>query len=131
MSKFVPSALALALIVASGAVQAQGRPYKEGQVTDISYIRTKNGHFEEYMKFLDGPYKTLMEAQKKAGLIVEYHVYATSPRKADEPDLLLTVTYANMAALDKIEEAIAVAEKVAGTIDKQEKEAAGRESIRD
>ena len=131
MSKLVSSAHALVLIVASSLVHAQGRPYKEGQVTDISYIRTKGGHFEEYMRFLDGPYKALMEAQKKAGLVVEYHVYAAEPRTPQEPDLFLTTTYANMAALDRIEEAIAVAEKVAGSIDKQEKEAADRESIRD
>jgi len=132
MSRIVSSAVALALIVASGGVQAQSvRPYKEGQVTEITYVRTKNGHFEDYMKFLDGSYKALMEAQKKAGLVVDYHVYGATPRKADEPDLLLTVTYANMAALDRIDEAIAVAEKVAGSLDKQEKEAQGRDPIRD
>jgi hypothetical protein len=131
MSRFVWGAVALALSVATGAVQAQGRPYKEGQVTDITYVRTKNGHFEEYMKFLDGPYKALMEAQKKAGLIVEYHVYAAEPKSAHEPDLFLSVTYANMAALDRVEESIAVAEKVAGSLEKQEKEAAGRDPIRD
>jgi hypothetical protein len=132
MSRIVLGAMALVLVVAGGAAQAQSaRPYKEGMVTEISYIRTKNGHFEDYMKFLDGSYKTLMEAQKKAGLVVDYHIYAATPRKADEPDLFLTTTYANMAALDRVEEAIAVAEKVAGTIDKQEKDAQGREPIRD
>ena len=132
MSRFISSAVALALIVASGTAVAQSaRPYKEGQVTEITYVRTKNGHFEDYMKFLDGSYKALMDAQKKAGLVVDYHVYVATPRKADEPDLLLAITYANMAALDRVDEAIAVAEKVAGSLDKQEKEAQGREPIRD
>jgi hypothetical protein len=132
MSKFVSSALALVFVVASGMAQAQAaRPYKEGQVTDITYVRTKGGHFEDYMKFLDGPYKALMEAQKKAGLVVDYRVYLAEPHTPHEPDLFLSVTYVNMAALDRIEEAIAVAEKVAGTLDKQEKEAADRESIRE
>jgi hypothetical protein len=72
-----------------------------------------------------------MEAQKKAGLVIDYHIYAATPRGPQEPDLFLTTTYANMAALDRIEEAIAVAEKVAGSLDKQEKAAADRESIRD
>jgi hypothetical protein len=131
MRKLVSSALALTLIVASGLVQAQGRSYKEGPVTDITYVRTKGGHFEDYMKFLDGPYKALMDAQKKAGLVVDYRVYLAEPRTSQEPDLFLSVTYTNMAALDRIEEAIAVAEKVAGSLDKQEKEAADRESIRE
>jgi hypothetical protein len=132
MNKFVLSTVALTLCVASSMVPAQSaRAYKEGQVTDITYIRTKGGHFEEYMRFLDGPYKALMEAQKKAGLVIDYHIYAATPRGPQEPDLFLTTTYANMAALDRIEEAIAVAEKVAGSLDKQEKAAADRESIRD
>ena len=88
-------------------------------------------HFENYMKFLDGPYKALMEAQKKAGLVVDYRVYLAEPRTPNEPDLFLSVIYINMAALDRIEEAIAVAEMVAGSQDKQEKEAADRGSIRE
>ena len=131
MKKIVLGAAALASCIASGAVMAQGRPYKEGPVTDISYIRTKDGHFEDYMKFLDGPYKTLMEAQKKAGLIVEYHVYGAEPKNPHEPDILLTTTYANMAALDRVEDMIALSEKVAGTIEKQEKEASDRGPIRE
>ncbi len=132
MRKTILTAVAVTLALSAGFATAQSsRPYKEGQVTELTYVRTKDGHFEDYMKFLDTQYKGLMEANKKAGLIIDYKVYAANPRSASEPDLVLAVTYANMGALDRIEEAIAVAEKQVGSIDKQEKEAAGRGSIRD
>jgi len=131
MKKLAIGALALILAIGSGAASAQTRPYKEGPVTDISYIRTKDGHFEEYMHFLAGPYKALMEAQKKAGLITDYRVLSAEPKGPGEADLLLLVTYPNMAALDRVEEAIAVAEKVSGSIEKQEQAAVARGPIRE
>jgi hypothetical protein len=133
MKKLIGSALlGLALCTCAGAAFAQssGKPYKEGQVTEVSYIRTKPGKFDDYMKWLDTNYKTLMEAYKKAGLIVSYNVYGTEPRTPQDPDLMLTVTYANMAALDKIDESDAVAEKVLGSPDMQNKSAIDRESLR-
>jgi hypothetical protein len=59
---------ALVLAVPAAAQQAT-RPYTEGPVTDVQYIRVKPGHFDEYMTFLARPYKQLQEAQKKAGVI--------------------------------------------------------------
>lgn len=41
-------------------------------------------------------------------------MFSTEARNPQEPDLILTTTYANMAALDRTEEAEAVAEKVWG-----------------
>jgi hypothetical protein len=132
MTKLLTGAVLLACAFASaGAFAQSSRPYKEGVVTDVTFVRTKDGHFEDYMKFLDGPYKQLMDAQKKAGLVVDYHVFTTEPRGPHDPDLLLSTTYANMAALDRVEEAIAISEKVAGSIATQEKGAADRGAIRE
>ena len=72
-----------------------------------------------------------MEANKKAGLIVGYAVYAMQARNPREPDLMLTVTCANMAALDKIEEGEAVAAKVVGSTDVQNKAFIDREALRE
>ncbi|MFL5460450.1 MAG: hypothetical protein ACJ8AP_01145 [Gemmatimonadales bacterium] len=60
--------LSVALVLAAPtAAQQSSRPYTEGGVTEVQYIRVKPGHFDEYMTFLAGPYKQQMEAQKKAG----------------------------------------------------------------
>lgn len=114
------------------AASAQdSKPYKEGQVTEVSYIKVKPGKFNDYMKWLATSYKALMEANKKAGLIVSYAVYSAQPRSPHDPDLILTVTYANMAALDRIEEGEAVAAKLLGSMDAQDKAFADRGVMRE
>ncbi|MES2070662.1 MAG: hypothetical protein V4488_09965 [Pseudomonadota bacterium] len=105
--------------------------YKEGNVTEVTYVKTKLGHFEDYMKFLDLKYKKEMEAYKKAGLIVGYAVYGASPRKPSEPDLILIVTYPNMATLDKIEQFENIGRQVSGSMEQQSKETRDRNEWRE
>ena len=124
--------LACALLGFVAAASAEdAKAYREGPVTNVSYIRTKPGKFNEYMNFLDGTYKKLMDANIKAGLVVSYHVYSAQPRSPHEANLLLTVTYANWAALDKVADREAVSAKVVGSLSDQDKAAANREVLRD
>lgn len=123
--------LALCAFMANGMAQQQAKPYKEGPVTELSYIKIKPGRFDDYMKFLDTTYKTLMEANKKAGLITSYAVYSAQARSPHEADLILAVTYPNMAALDRIDEAEAIAAKLIGPTDVQNKAAIDRGPMRE
>jgi L-rhamnose mutarotase len=89
-------------------------------VLNVSAIRTEPGMFEEYMKYLAGPYKQLMEEQKKAGIILGYNIYVANPRSPDEPDLYLVTIYKNMAALDGFnEKADPITEKLYGGMEQQ------------
>lgn len=126
--------LTIGLMLATLMVTAQAqdaKSYKEGPVTELSYIKIKPGKFEDYMKFLDTSYKTLMEENKKAGLILGYKVFAAQARSPREADLILTTTYANMAALDKNDEGEAVANKVLGNTDARNKAMLAREAMRE
>ena len=128
------NAVLIGLALCSAMTTANGqetKPYKEGNVTQLSYIKVKPGRFDDYMKFLDTTYKTLMEANKKAGLITGYAVYSTQARSPSEPDLVLAITYANMAALDRIDEGDAVAAKVIGSKDVQNKSTIDRGAMRE
>ncbi len=120
--------LCVAMASASGA---DAKSYTEGAVTELSFIKVKPGKFEDYMKYLSTTYKTVMEANKKAGLITGYAVYSAQPRSPQEPDLILSVVYPNMAALDRIDEGEAVAAKVMGTPEAQSKAAIDREAMRE
>ena len=120
--------LCFAMATASGA---DAKSYTEGAVTELSFIKVKPGKFEDYMKYLSTTYKTVMEANKKAGLITGYAVYSAQPRSPQEPDLILSVVYPNMAALDRIDEGEAVAAKVMGTPEAQSKAAIDREAMRE
>jgi L-rhamnose mutarotase len=117
--------------VMSAASGEEAKTYTEGQVTELSFIKIKPGKFDDYMKYLDTTYKSVMEANKKAGLITGYSVYSAQARSPQEPDIILSVVYANMAALDKSDEAEAVATKVMGSTAVQSKAAQDRESMRE
>lgn len=109
----------LALMSLGQVATAADHPYTEGPVSTITSIRTVDGMFEDYMTWLAGPWKQLMEAQKQAGIIVGYHVFMTSPRGLDEPDLYLEVTYKNMAAMDNLDARVdPISEKIMGSMQK-------------
>src|SRR2546430_14783266 len=100
--------LVACLLIAGASVgqtagaQASTRSYREGPVIAVSYIRTKPGMFDRYMQYLDGPYKTNLEAQKAAGIVQDYGIYASDPRTPTDHDILLTVVYKNWGALDNL-----------------------------
>ena len=93
----------LATFAPSAFAQDSDRSYTEGPVISVSNIRTEPGRFDDYMKYLATTYKTLMEEYKKAGIILDYAVYVTEPTNPNEPNLILTTTYKNMAALDDLD----------------------------
>ncbi|MFI4939563.1 MAG: hypothetical protein ACHP7O_04355 [Burkholderiales bacterium] len=120
----------LSSIVVTVAAQ-EAKPYKEGHVASVTYVKTKPGKFDDYMKYLDTSYKAAMEAQKKAGIVTGYSVFLANPRKPSEPDLILVVNYPNMAALDRGEEMDAIEEKLAGGMVNANKGMEDRGAIRE
>ncbi len=112
--------VALAAASLSPDARAQDeRAYIEGPVTLVNYIRVEYGHFEEYVDWLNSTWKPTMEATKKAGLIIDYKVFRATPKSPDLPNIILWITYKNMAALDKGVEEEAVAKKVIGSTEVQ------------
>jgi hypothetical protein len=79
----------LSTFAVSGIAAAADRPYTEGEVVNVASVRTESGMFEGCVKYLAGPYKQVMEEQKKAGIIVDYAIYAADPRGPHDPDLYL------------------------------------------
>jgi hypothetical protein len=74
---------------------------------------------------------SLMEPNKKAGLVLEYNNHSARPCSPEDPDLLLTITYPNMATLDRNQEAEALAEKAIGSMARQNQTAIDREALRE
>jgi len=97
---------ALALFAAAGVASAADRPYTEGAVLNVSSIRTEPGMFDSYMSYLATTYKQTMDAQKAAGIILDYSVYTVVPQGPDDPDIYLVTVYKNMAALDGLTEKV-------------------------
>jgi hypothetical protein len=87
--------------------------------------------FDDYMAWLAGPWKQMMEAQKAAGIILSYEVDLAFPRGPKDPDLYLITEYKNMAAFDNLDErAEPIMEKVLGNRQKANADAVARGRIR-
>lgn len=96
--------LAAILTTSTSVIRAQeDHAYTQGPVVLVSFIRTEPGMFEEYLRYLDSTYKRLLDGFKKQGIIIDYAVYQALPRNPQDADLILTVTYKNMAAFDDLQ----------------------------
>jgi endonuclease V-like protein UPF0215 family len=111
---------------------ADDHAYTEGPVVSVSSIRTADGKFDDYMRFVDTNWKQQQELAKKAGDVLSYQVLNVVPRGPDDPDLLLVVTYKNWAAgLDgALAKADAIAKAVDGSIATTNQGVANRAPIR-
>jgi hypothetical protein len=128
--------LSFALASVTGAAGAAGsaadeKPYTEGPVTSVSFIRVKDGKNMDYMNYLKSTWRAEHEAEKKAGLVTDYHVYSVEPRHPGEANLILTVTHPNYATLDKTAEFDAVQVKQEGSLKAADKGFADRGSMRE
>lgn len=121
---------AAALCLMPMLADAEQRPYTQGPVTAVTYVKVEPGRFDDYMAYLGGSYRKQMEESVKAGLVLNWHIYSSTPRTPGDPDLILTVTYPNMATLDKNDEFDAVSSRVAGSFTTQNKGFADRGVMR-
>src|SRR5438552_2254250 len=74
MKKYLIAAAVAALTTAwagSGWAQSDA-PYTEGSVWQVTMIKTKPGMSDDYLKGLAKSLKTILEEEKKQGLIVSY-----------------------------------------------------------
>src|SRR5580692_4900235 len=125
--------LSMCLAASSLSLDARAqdeRAYSEGPVTLVQEIAVEYGHFEEYIDWLNSTWKPTMEATKKAGIIIDYKVFSSTPPSPDHPDIILWITYKNMAALDRGVEEEDVAKKVIGSTEVQNKARVGRNEYR-
>jgi hypothetical protein len=116
-------------------VSQDERAYSDGPVTEVNYFHIEYGRFEEYIDWLNSTWKPTMEALKKAALIIDYKVMRATPKSPDQPNLFFMITYKNMAAYagdngDKSIELEAVANKVIGSIEVQNKARVARSEYR-
>jgi len=129
--KFGLRAAIIGLACAGVTALADDHPYTEGAVVNVSRIRTVDGKFDDYMKWLATTWKQEQEAAQKAGYIVSYEVLGVEPRTPDDADLLLVVTYKNWAALDgAIAKADVIAKQIEGSVAAANQAQADRAKIR-
>lgn len=125
------TAAALLSLVAATALGQDNLPYKEGVVVVVTSIRTEPGQFNNYMRYLGGDYRKIMDEAKAQGLIVDYGHYSAQPTSPDDADLYTTIVYPNYAAFDGLTEKMAaISAKVFGSRSGAEQAQVNRESLR-
>ena len=127
------ASLAIALLIAGVSVYAQvRRPYHNGTVWNISFIRIKPGMDSAYMNYLASSWKAEQEAQKKDGNIVSYKVMSVEGHTTGEFNLMLMSEYKSLAAMEASEDkADAVTQKVVGNDETQMKGYNDRLAVRE
>jgi len=76
------------------------RPFHDGPVWDITFVKAKPGLGLNYMNFLATEWKTEQEALKKAGLILNYMVIQTESHSPNDFDLMLMVQFKDLATME-------------------------------
>jgi len=125
------AALSAAFVLTSSLAAEPGPPFSNGPVWDVQQIRTKDGHFDDYIKWVSTVWKSYQEAWMKGGYTIGYKVYVVVDPRQGEPDILLCTEYKDMAAMDvSVAEQYAFAAKHFGPTAQQDQQQASRESIR-
>lgn len=121
----------LSLAALATMAYADGRDYNDGPVQTVTFIRTVDGHFDDYMHWLATTYKKLQEAAKAAGLITSYQVLVAQPHNPQDADVILVIEYKNWAALDHLGSKVdQMSVKIEGSVEKANESEADRAKIR-
>lgn len=114
------SLVLLMLIVGISVFAQVNRPYHNGSVWNVAFIRMKPGMETAYLNYLAAGWKTNQEAAKKEGLILSYKVLATEGHTPGDWNLMLMTEYKDLATMEANEaKADALAQKVVGDDAKQ------------
>jgi hypothetical protein len=125
--------IAAVLLIAAISVFAQvNRPYHDGTVWNLAFIRIKPGMDTLYMNYIAGQWKAEQEAQKKDGNILSYRVLSVEAHTPGEWNLMLMTEYKNLATMEANQDkAEAVAQRVVGNDEVQIKGYKERLEIRE
>src|SRR4051794_16419594 len=117
--KLVALCTTLLLLVAP-ATFAQDKPFKDGSVWSVTFVKVKPGMFDAYMKDLAANRKKLMEQAKKDGLVLSEKMLAGDSAGREDFDLILMVEYKNWGAFDGLSDKFrALAQKMVGSEEQQ------------
>lgn len=85
----------------SAFAQDHSRGWEQGNVVQVTEVHIKDGMFNAYVNDLSNVWRKFLDAQKEDGDVISYGMFSNTNPRADEPDLYLTITFANWAAFDR------------------------------
>jgi hypothetical protein len=111
------AAIVLLVGLAGFTAYAQvARPYHDGSVWSIGFIRVKAGMDAAYFNYLASDWKKEQEAMKADGLILSYKVISVEAHTPAEWNLMLMTEYKSLAAMEAgADKADALGQKLFGS----------------
>src|SRR5581483_7116368 len=103
MTKLLGLVLALFFVLTLSGFGQVNRPFHNGPVWAVSFIRIKAGMDTAYMNYVAGEWKKEQEALKTEGISLGYRILATEPHSSQDWNLMLMTEYKNLATLEASE----------------------------
>ena len=108
------------------------RPFHDGSVWTIQFIRVKPGMQNTYLNYIATDWKRNQDAAKQAGLIQSYKVLTTEGHGTTDWNMLLMTEVKDLATLDANRDKVdALMQKVIGDDSKQVQGYKDREAMRE
>jgi hypothetical protein len=124
--------VALLLVLCISVYAQVTRPYRNGSVWDLAFIRVKPGMDVAYLNYIATEWKKEQEASKAAGITLSYKVLATEGHTPGDYNLILMTEFKDLATMEANEaKADALAQKVIGPDEKQMQGYRERSEIRE
>ena len=120
-NRIVVGSLIVLVLTLSVVVFAQvNRPFRNGTVWSIGFIRMKPGMETAYLNYVAGDWKREQDALKKDGQIISYKILQTEAHGSTDFNLMLLTEYKDLATYEKnLEKADALLQTVIGDDNKQ------------
>ncbi|MGH9908823.1 MAG: hypothetical protein ACRD8U_24965 [Pyrinomonadaceae bacterium] len=100
-NRILTGTLVVSLLLLGVSVFAQvSRPYRNGSVWSIGFIKMKPGMETSYLNYIATDWKRDQEALKKDGLILSYKVLQTESHGATDWNLMLLTEYKDIATME-------------------------------
>ncbi len=121
INRVLAGSLAVSLLLLGASAFAQvSRPFRNGSVWDIGFIRMKPGMESAYLNYIATDWKRNQEELKRDGLILSYKVLTTESHGANDWNIMLMTEYKDLATMEANEaRADALLQRVVGNDEKQ------------
>jgi len=124
--------LCAAMFSVPASAQDNERNWENGTILQVTHVTTKPGMFNAYINDLNGLWRIFLEQQMEDGNVVGYRMWSNVAARENEPNLILTVEYANWAAFDLgIEYFEEMSVKLRGSLENMRELGIAREELRE
>ncbi len=124
--------LCAAIFSVPASAQDHDRSWENGTILQVTHVHTKPGMFNAYINDLNGLWRVFLDKQKEDGNVVAYRMWSNVAAREGEPDLILTVEYANWAAFDLgVDYFEKISIKLRGSLKKMRELGIAREELRE